>query len=633
MVVTRHDQLAVGGALAAQEQVPGAVPQRHRPPERRHRGRVDHDGEPVAVPRAGHHVLLGRGPPPQHRLVPADHGGRVAAPQRQPPGGGPVVLVDEGPQPAAHDHGVAVLGPLDRDLLVTGRVPVLRLPVREGHPHPGLARDLDVQVPLDAAVVHAGAADVGAPGSRADVVRGLGPGAAAIGPADLGGQDAQRHSTADPRRATARPVGVRRPPPPPAQPFPRLASGPRHRDGGEPVGRGALRPGQQQLSAGLRAHPLDVHVDQQLAPGVPAPAQHGGGPGHPHPQPPAHPPGAEPDPGRHLQELGALGGSAHRRVQPGGPPHAVPADQHVTVPLAGEPAAAGPEPARADLAAEPRPVVQVPGLPGPDGGLGMPQRAGRHHDRQPPAPGRAQDDDLGRVPAPGDVDGRHERAPGEDQPPVMPADALHPDERVEFPPVGPVDPGRYLQPAPVGPEREIRADPAAPADHRRRLDRLVGLPGVELEQLLPLSRREQVVGELVGGRQPREHPPVDLLQVPATERHELVLVVVAGPGQVADVQPEVVDQRLALVLAQQPGRGPLAQEAVDVEQRGDPVAEVADVGPRLGDRQRALAALPPVVDRVRDHVHGPGQHVRPGHGLEIFPGPDLGKGHALGVPE
>src|ERR1019366_10383021 len=88
----------------------------------------------------------------------------------------------------------------------------------------------------------------------------------------------------------------------------------------------------------------------------------------------ANPPGPEPDPGGDLPELRSLGMAAHRGVQPRGPADAPPPDQDQPIPVAGQPAAPDPEPPRADLAAETRPVVGVTGLPGPCGGAGMGQR-------------------------------------------------------------------------------------------------------------------------------------------------------------------------------------------------------------------------------------------------------------------
>src|ERR1022692_3343760 len=54
---------------------------------------------------------------------------------------------------------------------------------------------------------------------------------------------------------------------------------------------------------------------------------------------------------------------------------------------------------------------------------------------------------------------------------------------------------------------------------------------------------------------------------------------------------------------------------------------------QLGDGQLALAALAPVVDRVRNHVDGLGQHVRSRYGLQVFPEHALREGQAIGVPE
>src|SRR6202042_2901727 len=128
-------------------------------------------------------------------------------------------------------------------------------------------------------------------------------------------------------------------------------------DGGrELMRRRTLRPGQHDLDAGLPVQRVDVHVDHEFVARVLAPVQHRRRPGPPDLQPPSRPPGAVSDPGAYLLELGTLGRAAGRGVQAGRPPYAMPADQHVAGPLAGEPATAEPEPARADLRAEPGPV-------------------------------------------------------------------------------------------------------------------------------------------------------------------------------------------------------------------------------------------------------------------------------------
>src|SRR6202034_797317 len=176
-------------------------------------------------------------------------------------------------------------GPLQDDLLVARRVPVLRPAVGERDPRPRPALDLDVQVPLDAAVVHAGAADVGPLAHRAAQAGRLGAGAAAVGPADRGGQDAQRYRAADPGRGPGRPG-----------------------DRGREAMRGrALRAGQHELDAGLRVHRVDVHVDHELTAGVLAVVQHGRRPGQPHLELAAPPPGPEPDSRGHLTAPGTLG--------------------------------------------------------------------------------------------------------------------------------------------------------------------------------------------------------------------------------------------------------------------------------------------------------------------------------------
>ena len=137
----------------------------------------------------------------------------------------------------------------------------------------------------------------------------------------------------------------------------------------------------------------------------------------------------------------------------------------------------------------------------------------------------------------------------------------------------------------------------------------------------------------MGGGQAGEHAPAHLVQVAAHQVEVLGQVVVADPVQVANVQPEVVDERLVLVLAQRLGRGVVAQERVDREQRRDAVTQVLDVGAVLGDRQRARRPLPPVVDVVGDHVHGLGQDVRPGHELQVLPDHLLRVVQPVGVPE
>ena len=137
----------------------------------------------------------------------------------------------------------------------------------------------------------------------------------------------------------------------------------------------------------------------------------------------------------------------------------------------------------------------------------------------------------------------------------------------------------------------------------------------------------------MGGGQGDEHAPADLVQVGVHQLEVLGQVVVADPVQVAYVQPEVVDERLALVLAQRLGRGVPAQERVDGEQGGDAVAQVLDVGAVLGDGQLARRPLAPVVDVVGDHVHGLGQDVRPGHELQVLPDHVLGVIQLVGVPE
>ena len=84
---------------------------------------------------------------------------------------------------------------------------------------------------------------------------------------------------------------------------------------------------------------------------------------------------------------------------------------------------------------------------------------------------------------------------------------------------------------------------------------------------------------------------------------------------------------------QRPGRGALAQEGVDRQQRGDPVAQVLDVGAVLRDGELPGRPLAPVVDVVADHVHRPGQDVRPRHELQILPDHPLRVVQRVGVPE
>src|ERR1700728_5431511 len=112
----------------------------------------------------------------------------------------------------------------------------------------------------------------------------------------------------------------------------------------------------------------------------------------------------------------------------------MPADQDVAGPLAGEPATTEPEPAWADLGAEPGPVIVVPVLPRPHVGLSVAHRAGREDDRQPALGHRPQEYDLGRVSALEDVDRRQERASRDDQPAFVSLETFDLDERVELPP-------------------------------------------------------------------------------------------------------------------------------------------------------------------------------------------------------
>ena len=188
-------------------------------------------------------------------------------------------------------------------------------------------------------------------------------------------------------------------------------------------------------------------------------------------------------PGATSSEFRTLGRAADRGMHPGRPPHAARPDQHEAVPVPGQPPAADPEPAGADLALEPGPVVAVSLLHRPAGGLGVPERPGGDHDRRPAAAQRAQHDDLGRVPALRDVDGRHVGAAGDDQAVPAPAEAVDPDERVKLPPVRPVDPGRHTRGG-VPEERQVGAEPAGSPDHRGGLDLLLDLPLVELDELV-----------------------------------------------------------------------------------------------------------------------------------------------------
>ena len=121
-------------------------------------------------------------------------------------------------------------------------------------------------------------------------------------------------------------------------------------------------------------------------------------------------------------------------------------------------------------------------------------------------------------------------------------------------------------------ERQVGAETAGFPDHRDRLDLLIDLPFVELDELVKLPVPDQVVGELVGGGKPGENPRGDLIQVLARQVDELGTIAVAGPVQIAHVEPEVVDEGLALMLAEQFRRAALlAQKAAMSEQRGDPV--------------------------------------------------------------
>ena len=262
----------------------------------------------------------------------------------------------------------------------------------------------------------------------------------------------------------------------------------------------------------------------------------------------------------------------------------------------------------------------------------MARGGGERDDRRAePGPG-AQDHDLVGVAPPADVHRRHVGEPGDDQVAALPPHVLHLHERVQVPPVGPVDAARDLQ-VTIGAERKVGAQPAPPPDHRDGGHLLVELPGEVAEQLAAQPLAGQVVGELVGGGQGAQHTRVDLVEVGVHQVEVLGQVIVADPVQVAHVQPEVVDQCLALVLAQRPGRGVLAEKGVDGEQGGDPVAQVLDVGPVLGDGQLARLAFPPVVDVVGDHVHGLGQDMRPGHELQILPDHLLGVRQPVRVPE
>src|SRR6185312_1869750 len=86
---------------------------------------------------------------------------------------------------------------------------------------------------------------------------------------------------------------------------------------------------------------------------------------HPDLQPTAGPVRSEANPGPDLHRLRILGAWTGR-VQPGRAPHRSAPDQHEALPVAGQPAPAGAEPAepaRADLAPEASPVVGIPVLP------------------------------------------------------------------------------------------------------------------------------------------------------------------------------------------------------------------------------------------------------------------------------
>ena len=384
--------------------------------------------------------------------------------------------------------------------------------------------------------------------------------------------------------------------------------------------RGGLRRG------GLR----HVHLDHQVVSVAPGAAQYRRGQLDLHPQLEPGPVRAEPDPGGDLARLGSLGGPGGRTVQPRRAPHAAPADQHEGVPVTRAPAAAGPQPAGVDLAPEPGPVVGVSLLPGQRGRVGVLGGPRRHHDRQPSPAARHQHHDLGGIAAPGDAHRRHEREAGDDQPVPGPLDALDPDERAQLAPVRLVQPVGHVL---VGAERQVGPQPPALADHRHGLDRLVGGPHDELQQLVQPVVQDQVVGQPVARRQPAEHPFVDLGQVGPGQPHELGVEPRAGPAQLAHVQPDVVVQRLALVLPDHAGGLVRPQERVDEQQHVDPVGVVADVGAGLGDRQRARAPFPPEVDRVGDDVHRPGQHVGPGDQVQVLPDNALGKDQAVHIPE
>ena len=230
-----------------------------------------------------------------------------------------------------------------------------------------------------------------------------------------------------------------------------------------------------------------------------------------------------------------------------------------------------------------------------------------------------------------DVHRRDERAALDDQLAAVPLDALDADERVQLTPVRPVQAGRDVQLA-VPAQRQVGPEPAPLPDHRHRPDRLLGNPPDQLQQLSGPARSDQVVSQPVHRRQLPHDPAVHLGQVLLGQPHELRPEAVGRPAQFPDVQPDVVDQRLVLMLADQPGQA-APQERVDGQQRADAIGVVADVRAGLRDRQRAGGPLAPVVDRLGDHLHGPGQHVGQGHDLNVLPDHALGVGQPVLGPE
>src|SRR5207248_5405368 len=109
---------------------------------------------------------------------------------------------------------------------------------------------------------------------------------------------------------------------------------------------------------------------------------------------------------------------------------------------------------------------------------------------------------------------------------TLPGNALHLDVGVQVPPVGAVDPGRDLQLL-VRAEREIGAQPAEPPDHRDGAHPPFDLPVDIVEQLDAQPPAGQVVAELAGDGQGREHAPADLVQVGVHQVEVLGQVVVA----------------------------------------------------------------------------------------------------------